>query len=73
LADCITTPVTPVEEIMANKNLMKYQMEAFITNLQGKIIRKFQELEPDKKFIVDKWSRKEVCIDQNIITYLLLS
>lgn len=38
---------------------MRYKMEAFITNLQGKIIKKLQELETEQKFIVDKWERKE--------------
>ena len=35
-------------------------MEVYVTNLQGKIIKKLQELEPGAEFIVDKWERKEV-------------
>lgn len=41
---------------------MKCQMEAYITNLQGKIIKKLQELEPEGKFEVDRWNRPEVCV-----------
>jgi coproporphyrinogen III oxidase len=39
---------------------MRSKMELFVINLQGKIIKKFQELEPGAEFTVDKWARKEV-------------
>ena len=60
LTDALAGTVTDKEEILENQNLMRYKMEAFITNLQGKIIKKFQEYEPESIFIVDKWARKEV-------------
>ena len=44
---------------MAKKHLMKYKMEAYVTNLQGKIIKKLQELEPETEFYVDRYIRKE--------------
>lgn len=59
LSDVLTEPVSGEKTIMENKDKMKYKMEAFITNLQGKIIKKLQELEKDAKFKVDKWSRAE--------------
>ena len=57
--DCLTGTVTDKNELVANKDKMKCKMEAYITNLQGQIIKKLQELETEQKFIVDKWSRKE--------------
>ncbi len=62
LSDTLAGTVTDEKKILDNKNLMRYKMEAFITNLQGKIIKKLQEQEPESKFIVDKWTRKEVLI-----------
>lgn len=60
LSDSLTAPVTDEEFLRANKDKMRCRMEAFITNLQGKIIKSLQEVEPEKKFAVDRWARKEV-------------
>ncbi len=38
---------------------MRYRMEAYITNLQGQIIKQLQELETGAKFKVDRWLREE--------------
>lgn len=60
LRNVLTDPITSVETLTQNSDEMKYQMEAFITNLQGKIIRELQGLENDAKFVVDRWTRDEV-------------
>lgn len=60
LNDCLTDTITPKDELKARKDVMRYRMEAFITNLQGKIIKKLQTYEPEQQFIVDRWLRKEV-------------
>jgi hypothetical protein len=59
LSDCLTETITDSNQLNANKDLMKCKMEAFVTNLQGQIIKKLQEFEPESKFIVDRWTRKE--------------
>jgi hypothetical protein len=58
-SDCLTDTVTNKDDLVANKDKMKCKMEAYITNLQGQIIKKLQELETEQKFVIDKWSRKE--------------
>lgn len=60
LSDALAPTVTSREVLDANKDQMKCQMEAFITNLQGKIIKRLQEFEPEAKFRVDRWLREEV-------------
>ena len=62
LSDALQGTVSDEKQIADNKDRMRYKMEAFITNLQGKVIKQLQELEPESKFVVDKWSRKEVFI-----------
>ncbi|CAF0870183.1 unnamed protein product [Brachionus calyciflorus] len=59
LSDCLTNTITDENELRANSSQMKNRMEAFITNLQGKIIKKLQSFEPETKFKVDRWLRKE--------------
>lgn len=59
LSNVLEGTVSDEKEIYDNKDKMRYKMEAFITNLQGKIIKDLQQHEPEAKFIVDKWSRKE--------------
>lgn len=74
LSQVLDGTISDEKEIHDNKDKMRYKMEAYITNLQGKIIKKLQELEPESKFIVDKWSRKEggggiTCITQDGKTF----
>ena len=65
LSDALTTPITSEATMRSDESRMRYQMEAFITNIQGKIIKKLQEFEPEKKFYVDRWERKEVILKCN--------
>lgn len=60
LSEALTTTITDEKTLTENADAMRTKMECYITNLQGRIIKKFQELEPNSKFIVDKWQRKEV-------------
>ena len=60
LSDCLTNTITDEKVLEATKDQMKSRMEAYVTNLQGKIIKSLQALEPEKKFLVDRWMRKEV-------------
>lgn len=71
LSDCLTNTITSEDVIMKNKDQMRYRMEAFITNLQGKIVKELEEIEATgvkstgkevstaKKFLVDRWERSE--------------
>lgn len=60
LSDALEGTISDEKQIYDNKDKMRYRMEAYITNLQGKIIKELQEQEPESKFVVDKWARKEV-------------
>ena len=60
LSDAATQPITDIETLNSNSDKMRYKMEAFITNLQGKIVKELQSLENDAKFVVDRWLREEV-------------
>lgn len=60
LSDCLAATITDENELREKKDRMRCRMEAFITNLQGKVIKSLQEVETDKKFVVDRWTRKEV-------------
>jgi hypothetical protein len=70
LSDVMAQTVTDEEEIKKHKDLMRYRMEAFITNLQGKIVKELQTVEKDATFYVDRWTRKEVFNHQNLICKL---
>jgi len=59
LSDCLTNTITDENVLRTNNEVMRHRMEAFITNLQGKIIKKLQSFEPETKFLVDRWLRKE--------------
>ena len=59
LSDCLCETISGEKTIRENKDKMRYRMEAYITNLQGRIIKRFQELETDAKFKVDRWTRAE--------------
>ncbi len=60
LSETLAGTISSEKEILENKHLMRYKMEAFVTNLQGKIIKKLQEQETESTFVVDKWNRQEV-------------
>lgn len=60
LSDALCETVTKREVLEQNKESMKAKMEAYVTNLQGQIVKALQEQEPEAKFVVDKWERKEV-------------
>ncbi len=66
LKDCLVNTVTSEDELNANKHLMRSKMEAFVTSLQGRIIKSLQEKEPDAKFVVDRWLRKEVSAGEHL-------
>lgn len=67
LSEAMTTTITDEKILNENPDSMRAKMECYCTNLQGRIIRKFQELEPESKFIVDKWNRKQVRYEHNLI------
>ena len=60
LSDALAETLTDLTTIKSNSDRMKYRMEAFITNLQGKIIKQLQEVDGGSTFKVDRWLRKEV-------------
>ena len=52
--------ITPFEELMSNyETSMKHRMELTVGYFQGKICKKMEEFENQKKFLVDRWLRKE--------------
>jgi coproporphyrinogen III oxidase len=55
----LTQTITDEKELHEKKSQMRYRMEAYITNLQGQIIKKLEEVETDGKFKVDRWMREE--------------
>jgi coproporphyrinogen III oxidase len=59
LGDCITETITNEKELQEKKTQMRYRMEAYITNLQGQIIKTLEGIETDGKFKVDRWLREE--------------
>jgi len=70
LSDALTNTITDEAILLENQNLMRTKMEVFVTNLQGQLIQKLQEIEPESKFIVDRWNRKQggggiTCITQD--------
>ncbi len=59
LSDIVTEPITDMQTLKSSDK-MRHKMEAFITNLQGKIVKELQTIESDGKFVVDRWMRSEV-------------
>lgn len=56
----MASPVTPLQELEANPNDMKSKMELMIMRVQAEVCKALEAEEtPTKKFIVDKWERKE--------------
>lgn len=56
----ITAPITPAEELTRNKDDMKCQMELLILRIQAELCKALEAEEQDsRKFIVDRWERKE--------------
>lgn len=60
LSEALTNTITNEKTLIENSSSMRTKMEVYVTNLQGRIIKEFQKLEPDSKFTVDKWNREEV-------------
>ncbi len=63
LSDALCETVTKREVLEQTKDSMKTKMEAYVTNLQGQIVKSLQAVEPDAKFVVDRWERKEVKLE----------
>lgn len=59
LNDILAPTITDEKELRANKTDMKCRMEAFVTNLQGQIIKQLEEMETEARFKVDRWTREE--------------
>ena len=57
--DFLSEPISGLTHLKENVDRMRCKMELFVTNLQAIIVRKFEEMEGGKKFLIDKWSRKE--------------
>ena len=72
LSDCLTNTITSPNDLENSKDLMKSKMEAYITNLQGKIVKSLQSLEPEKKFLVDRWTRQEVSSFKSVFVKKML-
>lgn len=54
------TPITPKNKLESNSDDMKTRMELMIMRVQGEICRALEHEETDsKKFVVDRWLRKE--------------
>lgn len=54
------TPITPQNKLASNPHDMKTRMELMIMRVQGEICRALEHEETDsKKFVVDRWLRKE--------------
>lgn len=74
LSEVLEGTISDEKEIIDNKDKMRYKMEAYITNLQGQIIKQLKAEEPETEFKVDKWARKEggggiTCITQDGKTF----
>ncbi len=59
-SDAVAESLTDLDVINLNNDKMKYRMEAFITNLQGRLVKQLEEIEDGSKFRVDRWLREEV-------------
>lgn len=56
----LAEPITDVNHLMDNKDDMKTRMELFIMKIQADFVRALENEENfGKRFIVDKWNRKE--------------
>lgn len=56
----LAAPITEVEHLMRTSDDMKTRMELFIMGIQTNFVRALEDAENfDKKFIVDRWLRKE--------------
>lgn len=52
-------PITSIEELKKNPESMRTKMELLIMRIQTEVCRAIEELDGEKKFIVDKWERAE--------------
>lgn len=70
----MSEPITNVEILEKNKTDMKCRMEALIMRIQAEVCRALEEQDGEKKFLVDKWYRKEggggiTCVLQDGTTF----
>lgn len=56
----LAEPITDIDHIQANESDMKTRMELFVMKIQADFVRSLENEENfGKKFIVDRWKRKE--------------
>ena len=56
----MAAPITPLDVLENRRNDMKTKMELLICRIQAEFCKILEnEEESDKKFLVDKWARKE--------------
>jgi coproporphyrinogen III oxidase len=56
----MAAPITPIEKLNKDKDEMRTRMELMIMKVQADLCRALEQEENfDKKFIVDRWERKE--------------
>ncbi|XP_046346421.2 oxygen-dependent coproporphyrinogen-III oxidase-like [Haliotis rufescens] len=52
-------PITEMDDLQKNSGDMKMRMEKMIMRIQGEVCRALEEADGEKKFLVDRWKRKE--------------
>ncbi|KAK7107170.1 oxygen-dependent coproporphyrinogen-III oxidase-like [Littorina saxatilis] len=67
-------PLTSLDHLQKNSSDMKCRMEVLIMRIQADFCRALEELDGEKKFVVDKWHRKEggggiTCVLQDGTTF----
>ena len=52
--------ISPFDELISSsEQCMKSRMEMTVMYFQAKVCKKIEEIEGGKKFLVDRWNRKE--------------
>lgn len=55
----MTEPVTDLDTLQQNPDSVRSKMELMIMKIQHDVCRALEEQDGDKKFLIDKWKRKE--------------
>ncbi|XP_069133290.1 oxygen-dependent coproporphyrinogen-III oxidase-like [Argopecten irradians] len=55
----MTDPITDIVTLEENSSSMRTKMETMIMRIQGEICKALEDIDGDKKFLVDRWQRKE--------------
>ncbi|XP_063403409.1 oxygen-dependent coproporphyrinogen-III oxidase-like isoform X2 [Mytilus trossulus] len=55
----MSDPITSIELLEENPDGMRYKMEKMIMRVQGELCRLLEKEDNDKKFLVERWARKE--------------